>query len=55
MRQCGFDVFEVPERHDLDIWQKAATAMTLFYQPGYGQPRGSAPPVIGYPRHGSSP
>ena len=30
MRQCGFDVFEAPERHDLDIWQKAATAMTLF-------------------------
>lgn len=50
MRQCGFDVFEVPERHDLDIWQKAATAMTLFYQHGYGQPRGFAPAVTDYLR-----
>ncbi len=51
MRQCGFDAFEVPERHDRDVWQRAATAMTLSYQRNYGPTRGFAPAVIDHLRH----
>jgi uncharacterized protein (DUF934 family) len=50
MRQCGFDAFEVTERHGLDVWQRAATAITLTYQRGYAPERGFAPAEIGRTR-----
>lgn len=43
MRQCGFDAFDIAERHDAQAWQSAATAMTVAYQRGYGPQRGFAP------------
>lgn len=46
MRQCGFDSFEVTDRHDLDIWLRAATAMTLTYQRCYVPDRGFAPAEV---------
>lgn len=50
MRQCGFDSFEVTERHGLDVWRRAATAITLTYQRGYAPGRGFAPAEIGRTR-----
>lgn len=50
MRQCGFDSFEVSDRHGLDTWLRAATAMTLTYQRGYAPGRGFAPAEIGRSR-----
>ena len=55
MRQCGFDAFVIPERHDRDVWQKAATSMTLSYQRSYVPSRGFAPAVIDHLRHSGSP
>lgn len=55
MRQCGFDAFEVTERHGLDVWQRAATAITLTYQRGYAPERGFAPAEIGRTRLEQSP
>lgn len=46
MRQCGFDSFEVTERHGLDVWLRAATAITLSYQRGYVPERGFAPAEV---------
>lgn len=43
MRGCGFDVFEVSEKHPPEIWQRAATAMTVAYQRGYAADQGFAP------------
>lgn len=43
MRQCGFNAFDVTNRHDLDIWQQVATTMTVAYQRGFGPERGFAP------------
>lgn len=50
MRQCGIDSFEVTGRHGLDVWRKAATAMTLSYQRGYAPEHGFAPAEIGRAR-----
>ena len=50
MVRCGFDSFEVTERHGLDVWQRAATAVTLTYQRGYAPERGFAPAEIGRTR-----
>lgn len=50
MRQCGFDSFEVTERHGLDVWRRAATTVTLTYQRGYAPERGFAPAEIGRSR-----
>jgi uncharacterized protein (DUF934 family) len=55
MRQCGFDSFEVTERHGLDTWRKAATAMTLTYQRGYAPDRGFSPAEIGRTRQEANP
>jgi len=55
MRQCGFDSFEVTERHGLDVWRKAATAMTLTYQRGYAPDRGFSPAEIGRARQEANP
>jgi len=46
LRQCGFDAFEVDDRFGLDVWQRAATTMSLSYQRGYGPSRGFAPAEI---------
>ncbi len=43
MRQCGFNAFEVTDRHSLDAWQQTATVMTVAYQRGFGPERGFAP------------
>lgn len=51
MRQCGFNAFDIPERHSLESWQRAATAMTLSYQRNYTPQRGFAPAVIEDTRH----
>ena len=52
MRQCGFDTFEVNGRFDLDVWQRAVTAMTLTYQSGYVPDRGFAPADVWSARGG---
>lgn len=54
MRQCGFDAFDISERHSLESWHKAATAMTVSYQRSYTPERGFAPAVIEDTRHQSS-
>ena len=38
------------ERHGLDVWQRAATAVTLTYQRGYAPEHGFAPAEIGRTR-----
>ena len=43
MRGCGFDVFEIDGRFDINLWQRAATAMSLTYQHHYLPDRGFAP------------
>ena len=55
MRQCGFDAFDIPERHSIDSWQRAATAMTVSYQRSYTPERGFAPAVIEDARHQETP
>lgn len=34
MRQCGFDAFEIDGHQPLDLWLRAANAMSLSYQRG---------------------
>lgn len=47
MRQVGFDGFEIrSDRQSLDTWQKAATSISLTYQPGFVPTRGFAPAEI---------
>jgi uncharacterized protein (DUF934 family) len=47
MRQVGFDAFQPrSDRPSLETWQRAATAMSLSYQSGFGPPRGYAPAEI---------
>lgn len=52
MRQCGLDTFEVHDRFDLAVWQRAATAMTVTYQSGYLPDRGFAPADVWSAREG---
>lgn len=47
MRQVGFDAFEIrSDRQPLDVWQRAATAMSLTYQRGFAPQRGFSPADI---------
>lgn len=53
MRQCGLDAFEANDRFGVDVWQRAATAMTLTYQRGYVPERGFAPADVWTARAGN--
>jgi uncharacterized protein (DUF934 family) len=46
MRNCGFDAFEVSDRHGRDIWQRAAQAMTVAYQRDFVPQHGFAPSSV---------
>lgn len=47
MRQVGFDAFQPrSDRHSLETWQRAATAMSLSYQSGFAPQHGYAPAEI---------
>jgi len=56
MRQVGFDAFEIrSDRQPLDVWQRAATAMSLTYQAGFVARQGFAPGEILSERRRASP
>ncbi len=47
MSRCGFDAFEIDERHPASHWTRITSAMSLAYQQGYGTRTGFSPrPVL---------
>lgn len=47
MRQVGFDAFEIrSDQQPLEVWQRAATAMSVTYQTGFVARQGFAPAEI---------
>jgi uncharacterized protein (DUF934 family) len=54
MRQCGIDAFETNGRFGVELWLRAATAMSLTYQRHYLPERGFAPAEIAAERRAAA-
>jgi len=43
MSRCGFDAFDIDERHPASLWDSISNAMSLAYQQGYSTRTGFSP------------
>jgi len=46
MSRCGFDAFEIDDRHPASHWTRIANAMSLAYQQGYSTRAGFSPRAV---------